>query len=96
MAEYEANGVTRKVFCAGRGLSEATLDLYGKRVGKAAKPGRLLAVDVRPGSAEMLPERQACTRAPRLTAVLGNGRGLEFSSVDGVLLMELIGILERA
>jgi hypothetical protein len=33
VAEYEASGVTRKAFCAGRGLSEATLDLYRKRAG---------------------------------------------------------------
>ncbi len=32
VAEYEASGVTRKAFCAGRGLSEATLDLYRKRL----------------------------------------------------------------
>ncbi len=96
MAEYEASGVTRKAFCAGRGLSEATLDLYRKRAGKAAQPSRLLAVEVEPAAARIVPEVQACPRASCLTVVLGNGRRLEFSSVDRDLLADLIGILERA
>jgi hypothetical protein len=34
VAEYEASGMTRKAFCAGRGLSEATLDLYRALTGE--------------------------------------------------------------
>ncbi len=99
VAEYEASGVTRKAFCAGRGLSEATLDLYRKRAANATQPGRLLAVDVNPVPARiarMLPEAQACTLASCLTVVLGNGRRIEFASLDRDMLAELIGILERA
>ncbi len=96
MAEYEASGVTRKAFCAGRGLSEATLDLYRKRAANAAQRGRLLAVDVKPASARIVPEAQACPRSSCLTVVLGNGRRIEFASVDRDRLAELIGILERA
>ncbi len=99
VAEYEASGLTRKAFCAGRGLSEATLDLYRKREANATQPGRLLAVDVNPVPARiarMLPEAQACTLASCLIVVLGNGRRIEFASVDRTLLADLIGILERA
>jgi len=67
VAEYEASGVTRKTFCAGRGLSEATLDLYRKRAANAAQPGRLLTVEVTPSAARILPEAQACTLAWCLT-----------------------------
>jgi hypothetical protein len=93
VAEYEASGVTRKAFCAGRGLSEATLDLYRKRAANATQPGRLLAVDVEPAAARIVPEVQSCAC---LTVVLGNGRRIEFASVDRDLLADLIGILERA
>ncbi len=93
VAEYEASGITRKAFCAGRGLSEATLDLYRKRAGQAAQPGRLLAVEVKPAAARSLPEVPSCAC---LTVVLGNGRRIEFASLDRDMLAALIGILERA
>ena len=93
VAEYEASGVTRKAFCAGRGLSEATLDLYRKRAGKAAQPSRLLAVEVEPAPARIVPDVQSCAC---LTVVLGNGRRIEIASVDRDMLADLIGILERA
>ena len=39
VAEYEASGLTRDVFCQQRGLSVVTLDKYRRRVQKWARSG---------------------------------------------------------
>jgi hypothetical protein len=39
VAEYEASGLTRDVFCQQRGLSVAALDKYRRRVQKWARSG---------------------------------------------------------
>jgi hypothetical protein len=48
VAEYEASGLTRDVFCQQRGLSVVTLDKYRRRVQKWARSGAgpMLPVDV--------------------------------------------------
>ena len=91
VTEYEASGLSRKLFCAGRGLAVATLDKYRIRVRQAAAAPRLLAVDVRP-SADV-----KATASSSLALVLGNGRRIEIGDrIDAILLAELIGIAERA
>lgn len=86
--EYESSGLSRKAFCAGRGLAVATLDSYCKRVRQPEVKPQLLAVELaaasRPSSAW-------------LTVILGNGRRIEIGQqVDAALLTELIAIVERA
>ena len=48
VAEYEASGLTRDVFCQQRGLSVAALDKYRRRVQKWARSGAgpMLPVEV--------------------------------------------------
>ena len=48
VAEYEASGLTRDVFCQQRGLSVVTLDKYRRRVQKWAQSGAgpMLPVEV--------------------------------------------------
>jgi hypothetical protein len=48
VAEYEASGLTREVFCQQRGLSVVTLDKYRRRVQKWARSGAgpMLPVEV--------------------------------------------------
>ena len=48
VAEYEASGLTRDVFCQQRGLSVVTLDKYRRRVQKWARSGAgpMLPVEV--------------------------------------------------
>ena len=90
VSEYEASGLSRKAFCARRGLAVATLDKYRIRVRQAAAAPRLLAVDVRPAV-----DGKAATSL--LALVLGNGRRIEIGDrIDASLLAELIGIAERA
>ena len=89
VAEYEASGLSRKLFCAG--LAVATLDKYRIRVRQAAAAPRLLAVDVRPA----VDVKAAASSS--LALVLGNGRRIEIGDrIDAILLAELIGIAERA
>ena len=91
VSEYEASGLSRKAFCAGRGLAVATLDKYRIRVRQAAAAPRLLAVDVRPA----VDVKAAASSS--LALVLGNGRRIEIGDrIDAILLAELIGIAERA
>jgi hypothetical protein len=89
VSEYEASGLSRKAFCAGRNLAVATLDKYRIRVRQAAAP-RLMAVDVRPAEGVKAANFH-------LAVALGNGRRIEIGDrIDAVLLAELIGIVERA
>ena len=88
VSEYESSGLSRKVFCAGRGLAVGTLDLYRKRARQSADRPQLLAVEL---AAAPSPAAAA------LAVVLGNGRRIEIGQrVDTELLAELIGIVERA
>jgi hypothetical protein len=94
VAEYETSGLSRKAFCAGRGLAVATLDVYRRRVRRDAAVPRLVAVELRPER-----ETAAGTAAASsgMAVVLGNGRRIELGGrVDRELLAELIGIVERA
>ncbi|MGC8550139.1 MAG: IS66 family insertion sequence element accessory protein TnpA [Acidobacteriaceae bacterium] len=52
VVEYEASGLTRQAFCAGRGLSVASLDKYRRRHGQGtgSSEGRLMSVEVIPGA----------------------------------------------
>jgi len=55
VGEYEASGLTRQTFCAGRGLSVAALDKYRRQVAAATQrtassEGRLVTVEVMPGN----------------------------------------------
>lgn len=94
VSEYEASGLSRKAFCAGRGLAVATLDKYRIRTRKAFSGTRLLAVDVQP----MLDvNARLAAASSSLAVVLGNGRRIEIGArIDAALLLELIGIVERA
>ena len=97
VAAYEGSGLTRKAFCAERGLSAATLDVYRKRSPQSVPSSRLLAVDVAPSPAGMLGSAQPPTHAWTFAVVLGNGRRIEVcGALDAPLLSELIGIVERA
>jgi hypothetical protein len=90
VGEYEASGLSRKAFCAERGLAVATLDKYRIRVRQTAAPPRLLAVDVRPAV-------DVKATNSRLVVVLGNGRRIEVGDrIDAILLAEMIGIAERS
>ena len=75
VGEYEASGLTRQAFCAGRGLSVAALDKYRRQVaaatqGTANREGRLLAVEV-------LPEVSVGKVGRALCVELVNGRRIE-------------------
>ncbi len=94
VAEYEASGQSRREFCAGRSLAVATLDLYRKRARKNPATTRLVVVDLRPA---FKPDVAAGAGSSPMTVVLGNRRRIEIGrSLDGALLLELIGVLERA
>ena len=95
VAEYEASGMSRREFCAVRGLAVAALDSYRKRARQesvsscGAFPRRLVAVEIERGSD--VPE------SPVLTVVLGNGRRIEIGGAfDSGLLSELLAVLERS
>ena len=93
--EFEASGLRRQVFCAGRGLSVAALDKYRRHVAAATQEaasseGRLLAVEVMPGNSASKVSTALCVE-------LANGRRIEVGSgFDGETLKRLLSVLEQA
>lgn len=93
--EFEASGLTRRAFCAGRGLSVATLDKYRRRVGEAkagrvGREGRLVAVEV-------MPDISASKMGSALWVELGNGRRIGVGSgFDAATMKRLLSVLEQA
>lgn len=94
VAEYEASGLKRGEFCAGHGLSVATLDLYRKRVRRNAATSKLVAVELHPASR---PTAKASSGSFPVAVVLGNGRRIEIGpGWNAAMLAELVCALERA
>ena len=93
VGEYEASGLTRQAFCAGRGLSVASLDKYRRQhgsVARAAGEGRLLSVEV-------MAAVSGSNSGGALCVELGNGRRIEVGSgFDAATLERLLAVLERA
>ncbi|HEY1741697.1 MAG TPA: hypothetical protein VGG18_00920 [Granulicella sp.] len=97
VAEYEACGLTRDVFCQQRGLSVATLDKYRRRVQKWARSGAgpILPVEV------VLSTAQGSNCAARSCGVLvvesRSGRRIEVGrGFDAETLQRLLTILDKA
>lgn len=94
VGEYEASGLTRQAFCAGRGLSVAALDKYRRQhqhrsAGEAAGAGRLVAVEVTSGAGS--------NRSGALWVELANGRRIGVGSgFDAATLERLLTVLEQA
>src|SRR5271156_77678 len=95
VAEHEASGLTRDVFCQQRGLSVVTLDKYRRRVQKWARSGAgpMLPVEV------VLSTGSNC--AARGYGVLvvesRSGRRIEVGrGFDGETLERLLTILDKA
>ena len=95
VGEYEASGLTRQAFCAGRGLSASGLDKYRRQVAAASQrtassEGRLVAVQVLPGN-------WASKVGPALWVELENGRRIGVGSgFDVATLERLLAVLDRA
>ena len=95
VGECEASGLTRPAFCAGRGLSVATVEKYRRQVApaphKTAKSeGRLMAVEVMPGVS-------ASKLGSALWVELANGRWTEVGGgFDDETLKRLLSVLEQA
>jgi hypothetical protein len=97
VAEYEASGLTRDVFCQQRGLSVATLDKYRRRVQKWARSGAgpMLPVEV------VLSTAQGSHCAARSSGVLvvesRSGRRIEVGrGFDAETLERLLTIVDKA
>jgi hypothetical protein len=95
VAEHEASGLTRDVFCQQRGLSVVTLDKYRRRVQKWARSGAgpMLPVEV------VLSTGSNC--AARSYGVLvvesRSGRRIEVGrGFDAETLERLLTILDKA
>jgi hypothetical protein len=97
VAEYEASGLTRDVFCQQRGLSVTVLDKYRRRVQKWARSGAgpMLPVEV------VLSTAQGSNCAARSSGVLvvesRSGRRIEVGrGFDAETLQRLLTIVDRA
>jgi hypothetical protein len=89
--EFEAGGLSRKEFCAQRGLSLGTLDLYRKRRRMAEGGTESKAVLAR----VKISEGQA-GGASGLQLVLSNGLRVEVAEgFDGATLKRLLAVIER-
>ena len=97
VAEYEASGLTRDVFCQQRGLSVAAFDRYRRRVQKRARSGAgpMLPVEV------VLSTAQGSKCATRgdvgLVVESRSGRRIEVGrGFDAETLERLLTILDKA
>src|SRR5271168_63412 len=97
VAEHEASGLTRDVFCQQHGLSVVTLDKYRRRVQKWARSGAgpMLPVEV------VLATGQGSNCAARGYGVLvvesRNGRRIEVGrGFDAETLQRLLTIVDKA
>jgi len=94
VAEYEASGLGRTVFCQQRGLSLSTLARYRRRqeqtVGEAAQGKRWLKVEVSGSTAV------AGGESASLAVVLRGGRRIEVGrGFDADTLKRLLAVVER-
>jgi hypothetical protein len=96
VAEYDASGLTRDLFCQQRGLSIVTLDKYRRRVEKRARSGvgPMLPVEVISSTA------QGSSRTAGYGGVFvvqsRSGRGIEVRrGFDGETLQRLLTILDK-
>jgi len=90
--EYEASGLTRQAFCAGRELSVTSLDKYRRRLCRATQSGesRLVAVEVSAGRSI------ASSSGSALWVELPNGRRIGVGSgFDVAALRLLVQALEQ-
>jgi hypothetical protein len=93
--EFEASGLRRHAFCAGRGLSVAALDKYRRHVaaatqGTAGSEGRLVTVEVMPGNSTNKVDTALCVE-------LASGRRIGVGSgFDAATLERLLAVLEQA
>jgi len=91
--QYEASGLTRQAFCAGRGLSVTSLDKYRRRLCGAMQTGegRLVPVEVLSGRSA------AASSGSALWVELPNGRRIGVSSgFDATVLRRLLQVVEQA
>jgi predicted RNase H-like nuclease (RuvC/YqgF family) len=95
VGEFESSGQTREAFCAGHGLSVASLDRYRRLVAEAThrtgrRAGRLVAVEV-------MSEVSTSNRRGGLWVELAKGRRIEVGSgFDAATLWRLLQVLEEA
>lgn len=96
VAEFEASGLTRPAFCAGRGLSVAALDKYRRRRRERASGGsRMIPVEVSPGKGTMA-DRGVEGRGA-LWLELPNGCRIAVGSgFEGTTLKRLLAVLAEA
>jgi hypothetical protein len=93
VAEFESSGLTRKAFCAGRGLTVAALDSY-RRQARPSAPGRMVPLEVLPVISALSAEQG---RGDGLWLELANGRRIGVGSgFDATVLRRLLEVVEQA
>jgi hypothetical protein len=95
VAEFEASGLRRDVFCQQRDLSVATLDKYRRRVHQVPRPcvGPMLPVEV----VSFTPEQASSDADGVLVVESRNGRRIEVDRGFDVLTLErLLAVVDRA
>ena len=91
LTEYEASGLSRRVFCAERGMGIATLGRYLRWRAEDKAPARRRWVSV-----EVAAKEPVSSAEHKLSVTLSNGRRIEVSrGFDGAVLEQLVRILER-
>jgi len=96
VAEYEASGLMRAVFCQQRGMAVGTLDKYRQRVhgGRQAGGGAFVPVEVVPSTAREV--NGVARRDGALVVELRRGRRIEVCrGFDAGTLERLLTILDR-
>jgi hypothetical protein len=91
--EYELSGLTREAFCAGHGLTVASLDKYRRRHCRATESGegRLVPVE------ELSGISAAASGGIALWVELANGRRIGVGGgFDAAVLRRLVQVVEQA
>src|ERR1700739_733651 len=96
VAEYEASGLTRDVFCQQRGLSVAALDKYRRRVQKWARSGAGPMLPVGVGLSTAQDSSCAAGGAGVLVVASRSGRRIEVGrGFDAETLQRLLTIVDK-
>jgi hypothetical protein len=92
--EFEQSGMTRKAFCAARGITPQTLDRYRRKQEQRVSPrlAQLLPVEL---LAAQEPAGALSAQVSTLRVELSNGRRIVVEAgFDGVLLKRVVAVLE--
>ena len=97
MSEFERSGLRRKEFCATRGLSVHTLDVWRRRIARPGLREEIVPVEIVADRAVSVPAMPAANvaRTGQFRVVLARGISIEVEpGFDAAELRRLVAVLD--